>query len=137
MKSISPQQLQRTGFITIGASFVLALIGFVLPSDGLINPAFAVGIAFVLALFGLFLVLRPFVPQKMAFIGAVASYLALVATTIVALNYNEEAIALGSYAIGFVSFLAILAKLFLLLGVSHVVFPTKSSDKKPESSTSN
>jgi len=123
MKSISHQQLQRVGLIVIGASGVLAFLGYLLPKDGLINPAFAMGIAFVLALFGLFLILRPFVSKNVAFIGAVASYFALVTTTIVALNYNEEAIALGTYAIVFVSLLAILAKLFLLLGVSHIVFP--------------
>jgi uncharacterized protein YjeT (DUF2065 family) len=131
MINLSEQQLQRTGLIAILASGVLALLGYLLPKAALLNPAFVIGIAFVLALFGLFLVLRPYVQKKVAFIGAVASYVAMVASTVVALNFNDEAIALGGYAIIFIAFLAILAKLFLLLGVSHVVFPKKwESDKK-------
>lgn len=131
MITISEKKLQRSGYIAILASALMALLGFIVPSDSLINPAFIIAIAFVLALFGLFLVLRPHVPKKVAFIGAVASYGAMVATTIVALNYNDEVVALGNYAIGFISFLAILAKLFLLLGVSHIVVPfTKGESGK-------
>lgn len=128
MKAITSQSLQKSGVIAILASAVLAAVAFLMPDDTAVNPAFVVAVAFVLALFGLFLVLRPHIPKKVAFIGAVVSYMALIVTTMVALNFNEEAVAMGGYAIGFVAFLAILSKLFLLLGVSHIVFPGKSSE---------
>ncbi|MCC5925093.1 MAG: hypothetical protein JJU41_00915 [Bacteroidetes bacterium] len=130
MINLSESHLQRSGLMAILASAIMALLGYLLPGDSLINPAFIVGIAFVLALFGLFAVLRPYVPKKLAFIGAVTSYIAMVASAIVALNYNDEVVALGGYAIGFISFLAILAKLFLLLGVSHVIFPGKADTEE-------
>lgn len=129
MKSISDSQMKRMGLLIMATALILTWIALRMPIQPIIEPVFVHGISFVLGLLGLFFLLRPYVSRTVSFVGAIASYLMLVGLSMFGVNNPELMAEWGGYGVIVVGILAGFAKVFLILGVSHILYPKKDLEK--------
>jgi len=115
--------LYRAALGSILGALVLLALGILMPVPDIIQPVFLYGIATVLFIFGLAILLRPYVPKKAAYIATVVGYVTLTGFALFAAHDRDRLVEMGEWPIYTVGFLAIVFKLFLLLAVSHIVFP--------------
>jgi hypothetical protein len=123
MTNVSESMLYRAALGSILGALVLVALALMVPIPDLIQPVFLFGIATVLFIFGLAILLRPYVPKKTAYIATVIGYVTLTAFALFAANDSDRLVEMGEWPIYMVGFLALVFKLFLLLAVSHIVFP--------------
>jgi hypothetical protein len=123
MAKVSESMLYRAALGSILGALLLLVLGILLPVPDVIAPVFLFGIATVLFIFGLAILLRPYVSKKTAYIATVFGYVALTAVALFAAHDRDRLVEMGEWPIYVVGLLAIIFKLFLLLAVSHIVFP--------------